>query len=72
MFYLKNFRLFIFILDLWEKLLYGDQPAGWLIAGEKETVKSITRKNILDYFKSQFRAKNAVVSLAGIFKKKKQ
>jgi len=60
----------IFILDLWEKLLYGDQPAGWLIAGEKETVKSITRKNILDYFKSQFRAKNAVVSLAGNFKEK--
>lgn len=58
------------ILDLWEKLLYGDQPAGWDVAGEKETVKKISRKDIVNYFKNQFGAKNVVISLAGNFKEK--
>ena len=58
------------ILDLWEKLLYGDQPAGWDVAGEKETVKKISRKDIINYFKNQFGAKNVVISLAGNFKEK--
>ena len=60
-----------YVLDLWEKLLYGDQPAGWLISGEKETVKKISRKDILDYFKKQLALTNVVVSLAGNFKEKK-
>ena len=60
----------VHILNLWEELLYGNQPAGWPIAGEKETVKKISRKNILNYFKSQFGAKNVVISLAGNFKEK--
>src|SRR3989344_1452837 len=35
-----------YILDLWEEMLYGDQPSGWLISGTKETVGSITREDI--------------------------
>src|SRR3990167_6637778 len=27
--------------DLFEQLLYGDQPAGWTIAGEKETIVNL-------------------------------
>jgi len=60
----------VHVLNLWEKLLYGDQPAGWLISGEKETVKNISRKDILDYFKNQFVAENVVISLAGNFEEK--
>jgi len=60
-----------YILDLWEKLLYGDQPAGWMIAGEKETVAKVSRENLLDHLRSQFVAKNVVISLAGNFKSKK-
>ncbi len=59
-----------YIFDLWEKLLYGDQPAGWLLSGEKETLKKISRNNIISYFKNQFRAKNVVISLAGNFNNK--
>jgi predicted Zn-dependent peptidase len=59
-----------YILDLWEKLLYGDQPAGWLTLGEKEIVNKISRKDILIYLKSQFGAKNAVISLTGNFQEK--
>jgi len=54
-----------YIWDLWEKLLYGNQPAGWPIAGKKETVKNILRKDILDYFNKQFGTTNSVISLAG-------
>jgi predicted Zn-dependent peptidase len=59
-----------FVLDLWERVLYGDQPAGWLTIGEKEIVKKISRQGILNYFKNQFGAKNVVISLAGNFKEK--
>ena len=39
---------------LWPKLLYGDQPAGWEIAGTKETVSKINREMLLNYMKTQF------------------
>lgn len=54
-----------YVEDLWENLLYGDQPAGWDIAGTKEIIQTITRKMLFDYYFSQFVAKNTIVVLAG-------
>ena len=51
--------------SLWSKLLYGDQPAGWDIAGTKDSVSSITRKNLVDYMKRQYAAANTIVCVAG-------
>jgi len=59
------------VLELWEKLLYGDQPAGWPIAGKKEILAKISREDILNYLKNQFVAKNVVIALAGNLKEKK-
>lgn len=53
---------------LWNKLLYGDQPAGWDIAGTKETVSNINRQKLQDYMKSQYAAKNTIVVIAGNIK----
>ena len=53
---------------LWNKLLYGDQPAGWDIAGTKETVSKINRQNLLSYMKSQYTASNMIVCIAGKIK----
>lgn len=53
---------------LWEKLLYGDQPAGRMILGGKENVKRFKRKNFLDYLKNHHCAKNTVVCVAGDIK----
>jgi predicted Zn-dependent peptidase len=53
------------IWDVFEKLLYGDQPAGWDIAGEKETVNSLNREKIVDYFNSHYIASNTIVAVAG-------
>lgn len=60
-----------YVADLWEKLLYGDQPIGWLIPGSKETVASVSRDDILSYFQKQFTAESAIVVLAGGFEKEK-
>ncbi len=50
---------------LWNRLLYGDQPAGWDIAGTKESVLAITGNDLLHYMKSQYVAGNTVVCVAG-------
>lgn len=56
------------VMELWSELLYGDQPAGWPIAGTKETIAGIKRKDILDYFNKQYVGDNAVVIVAGNIK----
>jgi len=50
---------------LWPKLLYGDQPAGWDVAGTKENVAKISRQDLLNYMKNQYVASNTIVCLAG-------
>jgi predicted Zn-dependent peptidase len=54
-----------YVHDLWEKLLYGNQPAGWMIAGEKEIIAKIKRFQLLNYFKNQYLAENTIVCVAG-------
>jgi len=58
----------LYIEVLFEKLLYGDQPAGWSIAGEENTVKSIRRNDILNWVNNFYLASNTVLSIAGNFK----
>jgi len=55
----------IYIAELWERLLYGDQPAGWDTTGTKESVSALARQQFLNYFKEHYNAKNALVCLAG-------
>lgn len=50
---------------LWNKLLYGDQPAGWQITGNKETVSKMHRRQLKDYMKNQYTASNTIVCVAG-------
>lgn len=54
-----------YIGNLWEKLLYGDQPAGWLTIGEKETIKAFKREDFLKYLNNQYVAKNTIIVVAG-------
>jgi len=57
----------LYVGELWKKLLYGEQPAGWEVIGTKENVASITRQQILNYMKSQYVATNTIICLAGKF-----
>lgn len=60
----------ILILDLWETLLYGDQPAGWQVIGSRETVNKISQKDLFNYSKNFFIGKGSVLMVAGNIKEK--
>jgi predicted Zn-dependent peptidase len=50
---------------LWEKLLYGDQPAGWETLGEESVIRALKRDDFINYFHSQYVAANTAVIVAG-------
>ncbi len=54
-----------YVQTLWPKLLYGDQPAGWDVAGTKESVTKINYQKLIDYMKSQYVSKNTIICIAG-------
>lgn len=54
--------------ELWKSVLYGDQPAGWDIAGTKETVSGIKRSDIKKYIDSQYVSSNTIICVAGKIK----
>jgi len=54
-----------YIQELWMELLYGDQPAGWSIAGNKKSVLGISRKDLIDYMKNGYSSQNTLVCIAG-------
>ena len=56
------------ISDLWEELLYGNQPAGWPVIGNKEVIAGIKRENFINYLKEHYLAKNTVIIVAGDIK----
>jgi predicted Zn-dependent peptidase len=60
----------MYIDELWKTVLYGDQPAGWDIAGTKETVSGIKREQIIKYIDSQYTAGNTIICVAGKIKEK--
>ena len=55
----------IYVEELWKKLLYGDQPAGWSTAGSKSAVRTISREDLFDYRKKHYTAPNSLVCVAG-------
>lgn len=54
-----------YVGDLFETLLYGEQPAGWLIIGTKENIKALNRDELINYFKRQYVASNTVILITG-------
>lgn len=53
------------VWELFERLLYGDNPMGWDIGGEKKSIQSIRRKDFLAYLNRLYFSQNMVVSVAG-------
>lgn len=48
-----------------EMLMYGDTPLGRDIAGTKEIIRSVNRKNFTDYMARLYSPNNTVVAIAG-------
>ncbi|MFH1175301.1 MAG: pitrilysin family protein [bacterium] len=53
------------IENVFYNLLYGDQPAGWDVAGTKETVKSFSRKDFVNYKKDHYNSLNTLIAVSG-------
>ncbi len=53
------------VQDLFMSLLYGDQPAGWNIAGTRENVRAMTRKDFVEYKKAHYVPSATTVIVAG-------
>ena len=55
----------VHVQNLWRSLLYGNQPAGWDIVGNKESISNFSREALVDYVSHQYVASNTVVCVAG-------
>lgn len=53
---------------VFEEVMYGDQPAGWPITGEVETIKRLAREEFVSYREAHYVAPGTVVIVAGDFK----
>ncbi len=53
------------IHDVLMALLYGDQPAGWDIAGSEDTVRSTTRESMIAYREKHYVSRATTVVVAG-------
>lgn len=58
------------VADVFLELLYGDQPAGWNVAGNRGTIKKMTRDEMAEYRAKHYVASATVVIVAGNFDKK--
>jgi predicted Zn-dependent peptidase len=59
-----------YVDELWTKLLYGDQPAGWSIAGAKTNIQRMRRDDFLNYHDEQYRSQSTLIVISGNFKEK--
>jgi predicted Zn-dependent peptidase len=55
------------IHDLFMNLVYGDQPAGWNIAGTEDNVKSFTREDFVKYRNEHYVAEATTVVVSGSY-----
>jgi len=55
------------VANVYEELLYGDQPLGWEIAGQKDTILAMPRDKFVEYFNSHYFARNTVIAIGGKF-----
>ncbi|MFZ5366545.1 MAG: M16 family metallopeptidase [Patescibacteria group bacterium] len=53
------------ILDVFVRLLYGDNPMGWDIGGEKKTIRQIKREDFLNFQEKLYYASNMALIVAG-------
>ena len=58
------------VADVFTDLLYGDQPAGWDIAGKKEIIQKLKKEDFLKYRTEHYVAKATLIVVAGAFDEK--
>ena len=56
--------------DVLEEVMWPAHPLGRNIAGTREVIRKITKKNIVDYVQTFYQPKNMIVSIAGAYSDK--
>lgn len=56
------------VAEFFMQLVYGDQPAGWDIAGRKEVIEKITRNDFIKYRGKHYVPQATIVTISGGFK----
>ena len=59
-----------YIEELWEKLLYGNQPAGRETIGLKKNIQRFQRKDFVNYLTNHYCPQNTIICIAGNFDSK--
>ncbi|MEA1926139.1 MAG: pitrilysin family protein [Patescibacteria group bacterium] len=60
-----------YVWDVFEELLYSDQPAGWNIIGSEKNIETFNRKKFVDYMKRMYIPRATVITIAGNFDEEK-
>ena len=55
------------VQELFASLMYGDQPAGWSIAGEKDVIRKFGKEDFLQYRGERYVTPGTLVVVAGKF-----
>ena len=55
--------------DLMIESMYGDQPAGWNIAGPEKVISGLKRNQMVSFYKKYYHPRNAVLFISGNFNK---
>ncbi len=54
-----------YVGQVYDRLLYADQPLGWDILGTKETIEGATRETFTTYLDTWYRPERMVIGVAG-------
>ncbi len=54
-----------YVGNVYDRLLYADQPLGWDIIGTRETVQDATRETFYEYLDTWYRPERMVVGIGG-------
>jgi len=58
------------VQELFFSLVYGDQPAGWSVGGEKQIIRKLAKDDFAQYRHERYVAPGTVVVVAGKFNEK--
>jgi len=55
------------VAEIYEQLLWGDQPLGWDIGGEKDVIRMVTKADFKNYIDARYVPNNMVLVVSGDF-----
>jgi predicted Zn-dependent peptidase len=54
-----------YVGNVYDRLLFGDQPLGWDVLGTKETIEAATRETFTSYLDAWYRPERIIVGVGG-------